>query len=55
MVAGFHTSNEPELTDDTVDDVDTDAAGAYMGAASSMWTTLRAAGSGDGVAAGVGV
>ena len=55
MGAGFHTSNESELTDDTVDDVDTDAAGAYTGAASWISTTLRAAGSGDGVAAGVGV
>lgn len=58
MVAGFQTSKEPELAGDTVDTDDTndrDAAGAYTGAASWIWTTLLVAGSVDGVAAGVGV
>ena len=54
MGADFHASNEPELTDDAVDTVDTDVAGAYTGAASWI-LTLLVAGSVDGVAAGVGV
>ena len=55
MGAGVHTSKEPELTDDTVDAVDTDVAGVDTGVASWIWTTLLVTGSVDGVAAGVEV